>query len=98
MTKEVWCAAGKRMVNLPEEAFDQSLMAPAVSIYPCEGCGHSGHIKKVAQIEGEITDATSVGVERVAHLEHSVQVLIVFPDKTHVQCTCNCYLKTIKVN
>lgn len=98
MAKEVWCAAGNRMVNLPDDAFDQSLMASAVSISPCEGCEHSGHIKKVAQIEGEVTNATSVGVERVAHLEHSVQVLVVSRDKSHVQCTCNCYLKTIKVN
>lgn len=33
MTKEVWCAAGKRVVNLPKESCDQSLMTPALCQY-----------------------------------------------------------------
>ncbi len=96
MAREVWCAAGNMMVNIPNGAFDQGLMAPTVSISPCDGCEHTGHVKKVLQIDRELEEAEMLNVKRVPHLEHAVQVII-SNDKFHVQCTCNCYPETVKV-
>lgn len=93
--REIWCATGKKMVRLPEEAFNQSLFAPSVTIPPCNGCEHAGHVKTVARINREVAESGLDEVKRVAHLEHRVQV-IKKTGKEHVQCTCNCYPQTVK--
>lgn len=93
--REIWCASGNRMVTLPEEAFNQSLLAPSVTISPCNGCKHAGHVKTVVRVDREVAEGSLIGVKRVAHLEHSVQV-INYLGKEHVQCTCNCYPQTVK--
>lgn len=94
MAREVWCAAGNMMVNLPNGAFDQSLEKAGVQITPCYGCTHSGHVKKVLQIDREL-QTQMLNVKRVPHLEHAVQV-IKSNAKFHVQCTCNCYPETVQ--
>lgn len=95
MAKEVWCAAGNRMVTLPGEAFNQSLLAPSVTISPCNGCEHAGHLKRMKQIVMEMEDPVLPGLKRIAHTEHQVHVLR-SNNKEHVQCTCNCYPQTVK--
>jgi hypothetical protein len=91
---EIFCKAGGIVVNLPEGAFDQSLLAPAVVISPCDGCGHSGHAQKALQITREVRESEEMGVHRVPHLEHRVQVIKAM-GKEHVQCTCCCYPETV---
>ncbi len=94
-TKEIWCEAGKRMVFLPDGAFDQSLIAPSFKIPVCVGCEHKGHAATMKHVTSNIEAAQLVGVTQEPNLTHSVQV-VTYLENEHVQCSCNCYAKTVK--
>lgn len=96
---EIYCDAGKRMVDLPDEAFHQDLLHPKrVNIPVCKDCQHSGHLKRLEFIENNIKAAAAIGNKLEPIKTHEVSVFdsSVPNYNGKVMCTCNCGVKSVK--